>query len=235
MNNIDPVSTFIDPLLTSEELKCLSKYPKMVKRRHNVQDYVTGLHQIVLDITSTKRYHHLEYYILLKLEGKSFLNKQQKSNILSLANNYRYYLHTAGNTDKNVSTVIKTTLPSNVPVIDNDSILISFDFSIESILIKRLQLLRSAKKRNLDFNLSDEDVEELLKRKTCYYTGARFTSSSDYCRTVDRIDNKKGYVKGNVVACTHGANQLKNLLIEDNSNGKFMLTIPQLKKMVSKL
>ena len=36
--------------------------------------------------------------------------------------------------------------------------------------------------------------------------------------TLDRLIPEKGYVKGNVVACTHIANQLKNELLETYLN-----------------
>lgn len=77
------------------------------------------------------------------------------------------------------------------------------------------------------------DIKRLLERKTCYYTGSRFTNSENYRRTIDRVDSSKGYVKGNVVACTHGINQIKNLILEDG--GEFKLTLKQLQMFVNKL
>ena len=51
---------------------------------------------------------------------------------------------------------------------------------------------------------------------------------------VDRIDNTKGYVKGNVVACTHIANQLKEMLVE-NKDSPFKDNTRALKKFIEKL
>lgn len=75
----------------------------------------------------------------------------------------------------------------------------------------------NAKKRGIEFNLSHTSMKNLLGAKRCFYTGIILTKSSgkedelklsDF--TIDRIDGTKGYVKGNVVACCHAANQIKN-------------------------
>lgn len=79
---------------------------------------------------------------------------------------------------------------------------------------KYLQLYRSSVKRGKEFNLDIKDVHLLMKEEACYYTKTRFEGSGDYKMTVDRVDNSKGYVKGNVVACTHVANKMKNEIFE---------------------
>jgi hypothetical protein len=99
---------------------------------------------------------------------------------------------------------------------------------------KYLQLQKSAESRNKEFNLSFNDVKRLMKRKTCYYTGQRFTSGGKNAKTVDRIDATKGYVKGNVVACTHGINSLKEQLIEGD-NAPFKDNVKALKKFLTKI
>ena len=77
----------------------------------------------------------------------------------------------------------------------------------------------NAKKRGIDFDLSFQSMKNLMGAKRCFYTGIVLTKSSgkeangdlrlsDF--TIDRIDGSKGYVKGNVVACCHAANQMKN-------------------------
>lgn len=77
----------------------------------------------------------------------------------------------------------------------------------------------NAKKRGIEFNLTIASMKNLLSAKCCFYTGIHLTKSSgkeangelklsDF--TIDRIDGSKGYVKGNVVACCHAANQMKN-------------------------
>lgn len=75
----------------------------------------------------------------------------------------------------------------------------------------------NAKKRGIEFDLSFQSMKNLMGAKRCFYTGIILTKStgkeaelklSDF--TIDRIDGTKGYVKGNVVACCHAANQMKN-------------------------
>lgn len=75
----------------------------------------------------------------------------------------------------------------------------------------------NAKKRGIEFNLTIASMKNLLSAKKCFYTGIGLTKStgkedklklSDF--TIDRIDGSKGYTKGNVVACCHAANQMKN-------------------------
>lgn len=100
---------------------------------------------------------------------------------------------------------------------------------------KYMYLMQSAVRRGKDFNLTLPDVRKLLSRKTCAYTGVHF--SSENTRTVDRVDSNKGYVKGNVVAVTHKANQLKNTLFE-NKSSELLLDLKQLNnfcKNVTKL
>lgn len=94
------------------------------------------------------------------------------------------------------------------------------DYTDLQVARKLIQLSDSAKSRKLDFNLGLTDVKRLLSRKRCAYTGMVLTKAepnqklkrSD--RTIDRIDSTKGYVKGNVIAVSHLANQLKNHLFE---------------------
>lgn len=82
---------------------------------------------------------------------------------------------------------------------------------------KYLQLFRSSVKRGKEFNLTLKDVHNILQQKTCYYTGTVFEESGPNMRTVDRVDNSLGYVKGNVVACTLAANQAKEHLFEKSA------------------
>lgn len=89
-----------------------------------------------------------------------------------------------------------------------------FDF----ILAKKFILLHDrAKNKGFDFDLTLADVRRLLKLKRCYYTQTVLTDNDPNLsthRTIDRIDNKKGYVKGNVVVCSLQINQLKSHLFE---------------------
>lgn len=95
-----------------------------------------------------------------------------------------------------------------------------------AVSMKHVRLYESARDRGIEFELSHSDVRRLLSRKTCAYTGVTLTrgikldSNKPHikqlptARTIDRIDATKGYVKGNVVAVSHLANQMKNSLLE---------------------
>lgn len=65
----------------------------------------------------------------------------------------------------------------------------------------------SANSRGIEFDLSFKKVKQLLTRKTCYYTGVKF--NNQYKRSFDRVDNTRGYVDDNVVACTTQINESK--------------------------
>ena len=96
------------------------------------------------------------------------------------------------------------------------------DMILEEKAIRKWQSIRdSAKKRNKEFALSIQSVKNLIKAKHCYYSGLELTEGT---LTVDRKDNSKGYVKGNVVACHSKINALKS-----------DLTISQIKKLARKL
>ena len=77
---------------------------------------------------------------------------------------------------------------------------------------KLVNIHSSAQNRNLEFNLTFECVKKLLEYTTCYYTNVPFTEDGPNARSFDRVDNEKGYVVGNVVACTVDINGKKNNL-----------------------
>ena len=81
---------------------------------------------------------------------------------------------------------------------------------------KMLKIHQSAVDRKLDFDLSFESVKKLLSYQTCYYTNRKFEDDGAFARSFDRIDSAKGYIEGNVVACTVDINGKKsNLSIEE--------------------
>ena len=81
---------------------------------------------------------------------------------------------------------------------------------------KMINLQQSAVSRNIEFDLSFETVKSLLLRTHCYYTGTKFEDDGKFSFSVDRVDSKKGYIEGNVVACTIDINSKKsNLTIEE--------------------
>lgn len=90
----------------------------------------------------------------------------------------------------------------------------------DPVRTKRRNLKRSAKSRGLAFDLSTDDVAELLSTRLCYYTGRELNDDNF---SIDRKDCSKGYVDGNVVACCKDANNLKSQLLE-NPDTRFPCT-----------
>lgn len=81
---------------------------------------------------------------------------------------------------------------------------------------KMINIYQSAMDRKIEFNLSFEYVKKMLEFKTCYYTNVPFTEDGPNARSFDRIDSDKGYIEGNVVACTIDINGKKsNLTFEE--------------------
>jgi len=74
---------------------------------------------------------------------------------------------------------------------------------------KMLNLKQSADSRNIKFDLSFATLKELMEQKKCFYTGRVLESKGDFALSIDRIDNKLGYIEGNVVACTVDINRKK--------------------------
>ncbi len=67
-------------------------------------------------------------------------------------------------------------------------------------LIKRAA--RNAKKRDIEFALTQEDILPLLRTGECPLSGYKFRYTygayDPYAPSIDRIDSEKGYVPGNV-------------------------------------
>jgi len=81
---------------------------------------------------------------------------------------------------------------------------------------KMIKIFQSAQDRKLHFDLSFKTVKTLLTYSTCYYTGKKFEEEGQFARSFDRIDSDKGYIEGNVVACTIDINSKKsNLTFEE--------------------
>lgn len=85
----------------------------------------------------------------------------------------------------------------------------------------------------------------MLVAKRCYYTGVKLTrpkfnrdgvvyknqTKRPTDVTIDRVDSSKGYVKGNVVACSYAANCFKSKF----ENPKYPVKISDMIKMANKL
>jgi hypothetical protein len=67
-----------------------------------------------------------------------------------------------------------------------------------------------AKKRNIDFNISFDDIKDIPM--VCYYTGIGLTLESNKLNTIsfERVDNNICYNKSNVVFCCTFVNRMKN-------------------------
>jgi len=78
-----------------------------------------------------------------------------------------------------------------------------------------------AKRKNLDFNLTVEDVLEMYpKEGFCPVFGFKFEwgtrKDRDKSPSIDRIDSTKGYIKGNCQIISWKANRIKcNFTLED--------------------
>lgn len=78
-----------------------------------------------------------------------------------------------------------------------------------------LKLCQAAKARcnksGLEFNITKDDI---IIPEYCPLLGIKLTSSNlhnhDFCPSLDRIDNSKGYVKGNIWVISFKANRMKN-------------------------
>jgi hypothetical protein len=78
-----------------------------------------------------------------------------------------------------------------------------------------------AKKRNLEWSLTNDYIEELTRPMVCYYTNEPVTLERNKLNTIslDRIDSNKGYTKENVVVCQQIINKMKS----DLSNDEFVM------------
>ena len=72
-----------------------------------------------------------------------------------------------------------------------------------------------AKKNGLEFNLTPEYLHSIIPN-LCPVLGIPLDLTTDQSKadighraTIDRIDNNKGYVEGNVVIVSHRANRIK--------------------------
>lgn len=68
-----------------------------------------------------------------------------------------------------------------------------------------------ARKKEIAFNLTVNDITVPAK---CPALGMELKVGQRYCNsnspTIDRIDNTKGYIKGNIIVVSHKANTIKN-------------------------
>ena len=97
----------------------------------------------------------------------------------------------------------------------------------------RKSMLRSAKARTLKFNLDfNIDLDDIVLPKVCPLLNIPLSinsSNKDYSYSLDKIDPKKGYVKGNVWVISFRANKIKN----DASLSELELLTSNLRKYIA--
>ncbi len=82
------------------------------------------------------------------------------------------------------------------------------------IALKMCQISASAKSRNIPFDMSFKKIKQLLLTKRCYFTNVELNNihNDENQLTFDRVDNTKGYIDSNVVACSKRFNTVKGNL-----------------------
>tara|TARA_R110001583_G_scaffold131248_1_gene282940 strand:- start:7073 stop:8050 length:978 start_codon:yes stop_codon:yes gene_type:complete len=159
--------------------------------------------------------HNMENYIIMKLNGELGESKPaQKPVAINIAKN-------------NIHAISKPLDAPTSTLLETDICFCPDAEHGRFVAKKYLWLINSATKRNLDFSITIEELSSLLKNKTCYYTDAELISYPhekgdnadhlpDNYLTIDRRDNDRGYVQGNVVVCSKEINKLKNQMSESD-------------------
>lgn len=79
---------------------------------------------------------------------------------------------------------------------------------------KMTKIMQSGKNRGIEVNLTFNSLKKCMHTKKCFFTGVKldFEDGSPHQLTIDRLDNDRGYVDGNVVACSSEFNKIKGCL-----------------------
>lgn len=110
---------------------------------------------------------------------------------------------------------------------------VDFEFAVAA---KFRNKVSNAKERGLDFNLSFAEFRRIMATKRCQYTGIELTfkvgradetSWKDTDLSIERVDNRLGYVSGNCIAVCHAANVYKSVF----ENPKGLLKVEHAVKM----
>ena len=86
--------------------------------------------------------------------------------------------------------------------------------TLQDIEIIHKRLKGSAKKRNIEFDLSVSDIDDIGIPITCPILGIRLAFNRvkqlDNSISFDRIDSSKGYTRDNIIIISNRANRLKS-------------------------
>lgn len=77
----------------------------------------------------------------------------------------------------------------------------------DKIKVRILDIKKAAKNRNLEFELTDEEVSKMIQLN-CNYCGIK---DNDGILGIDRIDSNIGYIKKNCVPCCEQCNLMKHI------------------------
>jgi hypothetical protein len=95
-----------------------------------------------------------------------------------------------------------------------------------------------ARRRELDFSLTFAEFRRILAKQRCEYTGIALTlpvldggKQKKTDLTIERIDNSKGYIRGNCLAVCYAANNIKAVF----ENPQAPLDISHAVKMFEKI
>ena len=88
------------------------------------------------------------------------------------------------------------------------------------LLAQRLLVIHErAASRKIDFQMTVAGLRRVFTAARCAYTKLPFSETDpNFYPTLDRVDPNLGYVDGNVVLCSHWANQAKCELLENASS-----------------
>lgn len=84
----------------------------------------------------------------------------------------------------------------------------------EAIARFYIMKIEQASSNGIEFGLSFAQFKRLSQTSRCRFTGIKLTEDTF---SIDRIDNSKGYVAGNVATCHKQFNQIKGIAENPNS------------------
>jgi hypothetical protein len=99
---------------------------------------------------------------------------------------------------------------NNIITSEDTTVLPKFKYTDVILAKKLITIKENAESRGLEFNLSFKKLKLLMSLKKCQITGIEFDDANR--RSIDRIDNSKGYVDDNIAVTTVEINQKKGAL-----------------------